>query len=50
MWVSWPSNGAISLLKAGKKVQLTIGGGAHGSAKVCDVIIEYEGINGGLLN
>lgn len=48
--ISWASGGAICVLNASKKIQLTIGGGAHGVSKICTVFVEYEGINGGYLN
>ena len=40
----------IALIKTGTKIQLTIAGGAHGAAYVCDVIAEYRAIvTGGYL-
>ena len=43
------SNSPI-LIKTGKKIQLTITGGAHGVAYVCDVVVNYKAIiQGGVL-
>jgi len=36
--LSWAPADGITLIKVGKKIRLTIGGGAHGAAYVCDVI------------
>ena len=45
--VSW--TGAM-LINVGTKIQLTIAGGAHGAAYVCDVIAEYRAVvSGGYL-
>jgi hypothetical protein len=35
------------LLKAGKKIRLTIAGGAADAATVCDVVAEYRAVTGG---
>lgn len=42
--ISW--TGAV-LLKAGKKIQLTIADGAADAATVCDVVAEYRAVTGG---
>ena len=42
--ISW--TGAV-LLKAGKKIQLTIAGGAADAATVCDVVAEGRAVTGG---
>ena len=45
--LSWVGS---SYLKVGKKIQLTINGGAAGVSRVCDVVAEYlPVITGGLL-
>lgn len=35
------------LIKTGTKIQLTIAGGAHGVAYVCDVVVNYKAITQG---
>lgn len=35
------------MIKTGKKIQLTIAGGAHGVAYVCDVVVNYKAITQG---
>lgn len=42
--ISWTGSG---LLKAGKKIQLTIAGGAADAATVCDVVAEFRAVTGG---
>lgn len=43
--LTWRSFGEGIILKTGKKIQLTIGGGPAGVSKICDVIAEYMAIN-----
>ena len=40
------SNSPI-MIATGKKIQLTIAGGAHGVAYVCDVVVNYRAIIAG---
>lgn len=50
--LSWaPAGGAIILdAGTGAKIRLTIAGGAHGAAYVCDVVAEYRAVvSGGYL-
>jgi len=48
--LSWVSLGAAILLKVGKKIQLTINGGAAGVARVCDVVAGCRAVvSGGYL-
>ncbi|GAH82352.1 unnamed protein product, partial [marine sediment metagenome] len=48
--LSWAPADGICLLVAGKKIQLTIGGGAEGAAYVCKVVAKYRAVvSGGYL-
>ena len=42
--ISWTG---AALLKAGKKIQLTIAGGTADAATVCDVVAEFRAVTGG---
>lgn len=41
------SSDAPIMIKTGQKIQLTIAGGAHGAAYVCDVVVYYKAITQG---
>ncbi len=45
--LAWQNFNAPVLVKVGKKVQLTIAGGAHGSAYVCDVVAKVRAVTSG---
>jgi hypothetical protein len=45
--LSWENAGIVVILKAGKKIQLTIAGGAAGVARVCDVVCKYRAATSG---
>jgi hypothetical protein len=48
--LSWAPASGIALIKVGTKIRLTIGGGAHGVAYVCDVIAVCRAVvDGGYL-
>ena len=48
--LSWAPASGIALIKVGKKIQLTIAGGAHGVAYVCDVVARCRSVvSGGYL-
>jgi|GEM_PF-5444564 len=46
--ISWAAAfGGPVILKAGKKIQLTIAGGPSDAATVCDVVVEYKAVTSG---
>lgn len=45
--LAWQNFSAPILIKVGKKVQLTIAGGAHGVAYVCDIVAKVKAVTSG---
>ena len=45
--LAWQNFNAPILIKVGKKVQLTIAGGAHGVAYVCDIVAKTRAVTSG---
>jgi len=45
--LAWQNFNAPILIKVGKKVQLTIAGGAHGVAYVCDIVAKVRAVTSG---